>query len=97
VPGSKGSPTLAVVHGGEQVLPADALTNTISPPGLPRGRAGSGTAGGITINLNGPIVGGSQSDARNLAAFLAQEMAQQFQSQQRRNGTSILIPQGVTG
>jgi hypothetical protein len=98
VPGSTGAPTLAVVHGGEMVLPTDALTNTISPPGLSRGgRAGAGSSGGITINFNGPVVGGSQSDAATLARWLATAMTAAQQGQQRRTGQTVAAPAGVTG
>lgn len=86
VPGAVGKAMAAVVHGGEMVLPADALTNTISPPGLPRGGGGASGAGGdtyITMMLDGNVFGTAVVKAS--------------QRNQRRTGQSISIPVGVTG
>lgn len=63
VPGSTGAAQLAVVHGGEMVLPADALSNT--QPGLPLPSlvaGGGGGAGATNLALNLSL----QLDSRTL-------------------------------
>jgi hypothetical protein len=51
VPGPKGKPQLAVVHGGEQVIPVDSATAL--PLGLPAVAATSA----VTVNMNGTFIG----------------------------------------
>lgn len=51
VPGSTGAAQLAVVHGGEMVLPADALTNTQAGLPLPALASGGASGGGGTTSL----------------------------------------------
>lgn len=57
VPGPIGAPQLAIVHGGERVIPAG--------PGGP----GSGGGGQVVINFNGPVWGLDDLDRQMAAAF----------------------------
>ena len=59
VPGQPGQPTLAVVHGGERVIPYGAPDNS---------------GGGITININGEVNMRSEADIRQLAILLGQQI-----------------------
>ena len=68
VPGALGEATLAVLHGGEKVIPAAGLS-----------MAGAGAGGGITINITGNTIS-KDLDIRDLAERVGQAVMQTLNS-----------------
>lgn len=72
VPGPVGAPQMAVVHGGEEVIPVD------------RARAGGGGgSGGMAFTVNIGIYAGSEIEKRNIARELYASLVQLANAQNR--------------
>ena len=65
VPGPRGAPMLAVVHGGEMVIPTTAMTDTKAGQPLPT--AITGSSGGSSVTMGGTGTAGGGGGSMNLA------------------------------
>ncbi|MHB1472410.1 MAG: phage tail tape measure protein [Dermatophilaceae bacterium] len=89
VPGAVGSPMLAMVHGGEVIIPPGMISSPGRPPGGGlrsggrAGAAGSGAAGTtVHVHFTGPFIGGSPADAKAFAEHIGAAMQQTLYDRQ---------------
>jgi hypothetical protein len=69
VPGPVGAPRIAVVHGGETILPTHKAG--VGPKPIPAASSGSGSGGDVHIHFDGPVYGANADElARQIANSL---------------------------
>jgi TP901 family phage tail tape measure protein len=93
VPGTVGAPMMAVVHGGETVVPPGQLVP--GPQGATSGSGGGGAGLHIHVHMDGTFVGGQQADGQALAKVIFQHVVTLAQQQARRNGITGLAGIGI--
>lgn len=71
VPGPIGAPQMAVVHGGEEVIPADGRSS------------GGGGGSGVSLNVNVGIYAGTEMEKRNIARELYAGLVQLAQAENK--------------
>lgn len=72
VPGAIGDAQMAIVHGGEQIIPSGAVA-----PG------GGGGGGGLSINVHVGLYAGSETEKRNIGQMLYEALLRVSQSQNK--------------